>query len=554
MNARLPLAALAAVLLAATAFAQPGPPPFPPPLPAPPTPLGNPTTPDKVLLGKALFWEEQMSSSLTVACGTCHQPTAGGSDFRTSQDPVGSTHPGFDGLFGTPDDVRGSKGRIRTNSNDQYIASPEFGVDVQVTGRKTPTMINAAFSPRQFWDGRAGPAFQDPITGNTVLQANAALESQAAGPPVSDAEMAHVGEDWVAVAARITNAVPLRLATDIPASLATFINNRTYPDLFQLAFGTSEVTPTRIAMALAAYERTLISNQSPFDLAIAGVPGSLTQQQVQGFALFNSPQARCAVCHSGALTSNNSFRNIGVRPNGEDLGRGAITGNPADDGHFKVPNLRNVAIRGPYFHNGSFQTLAEVVDFYDRGGDFHVGQDPAIAPLGLNPPQKASLIAFLNALTDPRVAAGTAPFDRPTLGTETNRVPELYGPVSGGGPAGSPRAIAEEIPVLGATSFTIGVKNAAPGAFTLLALDLAPAAPPIAVSGILLNLAASPAFLTAPIGPTQGSGPGGGFNSVSFKLPTTNPLPPGQSVYLQWILFGPGGPAATEGIAFQLFD
>lgn len=552
--ALLPLTGLLLWATCSMSSAQPGG-GFPPPLPPPPAPPQNLTNPQKVLLGKVLFWDEQVSSSGTVACGTCHIPTSGGSDPRTAALAMDSTHPGVDGVFGTADDIHGSMGRILGQADGSYAASPLFGLERQVTTRKTPSMINSAYFPTLFWDGRAGPSFADPVTGAPLIPMGGALESQAAGPPVSDVEMAHLGEDWPGVAARIAAARPLALAENLPADIADFVAGRTYPELFQLAFGSPPVTPSRIAMAIAAYERTLFSNQSPFDQAIAGVPGAMTPQQLAGFQLFSSPQARCSICHAGPLTSNGTFRNIGVTPIAQDLGRGAITGNPADNGRFKVPSLRNVALRGPYFHNGSAATLADVVEFYDRGGDFHVNQDPLIAPLNLNQGQKNSLVAFLMALTDPRVAAAAAPFDRPTLFTESSRQPIVYGPASSAGAGPLPQAIAIEPPILGNPNLTIGLKNVAPGQPVLLAIDTAAAKPALPAAGILLNVAATPNLLLLPLGITQGTSVASGHASISFALPPTNFLPPDQSVFFQWILPAPGPlpTAASEGIELRFF-
>ena len=111
-----------------------------------------------------------------------------------------------------------------------------------------------------------------------------------------------------------------------------------------------------------------------------------------------------------------------MRPPAEDLGRQIVTDNPGDRGRFKVPSLRNVGLRAPYFHNGGKATLTDVVNFYNVGGEFFDNQDPAINPLGLSPQQIAQIVDFLqNGLTDPRVAQGLPPFDRPTLHSELVR-------------------------------------------------------------------------------------------------------------------------------------
>src|SRR5690606_34950180 len=115
----------------------------------------------------------------------------------------------------------------------------------------------------------------------------------------------------------------------------------------------------------------------------------------------------CRLCHQGGMTSDHRFRNIALRPGGGDEGRLPISGNPSDYVAFKTPNLLNVALRGPFMHNGRFGTLEEVVEFYDRGGDFPAANvDVLIQPLGLSTGDKSDLIAFMtNELTDPRVPA-----------------------------------------------------------------------------------------------------------------------------------------------------
>ena len=431
-------ALLASALIAPLALAQ-GPGGGPLPLQPPPAPPGNPVTAAKADLGQALFWDEQLSSTRSVACGTCHIPAAGGSDPRSTLGSERATHPGADGLFGTNDDVVGSPGVPLSRADGTYELDALFGVREQATGRKAPSTIGSGYSPSLFWDGRASGQLIDPITGGVVLPFGASLEAQVLGPPVSTAEMSHVGRDWVDVATRIAESKPLQLSPVIPAALDAWIGGRNYPQLFLEAFGTAEVTPARIAMAVATYERTLVPNQTRFDQALAGVP-SLTPIERQGRQLFNA--LSCGSCHAGNRLTNDLFFNIGVRPVGEDLGRFDVTGTPGDRGRFKVPSLRNVELRAPYFHNGGMATLADVIDFYDRGGDFNSGtKDPRIVPLGLTQQQKNALVAFLSApLTDGRVLAQSGPFERPLLYTETSVAPTRYGTATPGA-AGIPSAL-----------------------------------------------------------------------------------------------------------------
>jgi cytochrome c peroxidase len=466
-----PWIVLAALLAAAPAGAQPPPPPPPlQPLPAPPQPAGNPVTPAKAMLGKALFWDEQLSSTSTVACGTCHRAGSGGSDPRSSlPNAANATNPGPDGVFGTPDDIVGSPGVVLNDATGAYLWSGTFGARVQVTPRLAPAHINAAYGPQLFWDGRASGTFVDPLTGATVLAAGAALESQAAGPPVADVEMAHTGRDWLQVALRVAASAPLALAANLPADLAAFLDGRDYPALFADAFGSADVTPSRIVMAIASYERTLVSNRTPFDSTIVGT-AVLTPQENAGRQLFG--QLPCASCHAGALMSDNQFHYIGVRPAAEDAGRMIVTHLQQDQGAMKTPSLRNVQLRRSYMHDGRFHTLAEVVAFYNRGGDFNApNKDPRIVPLNLTPQQQASLVAFLSRpLVDPRVAAESAPFDRPTLFTESGFAPQL---VDGGvaGALGVPQAVALEPALAGNPRFTVAVAGAPSGAEAILVVD-----------------------------------------------------------------------------------
>ena len=257
-----------------------------PPVPFPP---GNPQTTAKALLGKALFWDEQLSSTRTVACGTCHIPGGGTADPRTLSAGSLSMHPGLDASFGTPDDVGGSFGVPANDAGGQYLPSA-FGMSPQVTPRRTQGVIMAAYSPTLFWDGRASGEFRDPVTNAVLLPALAALESQALGPFLNEIEMGHAGRTLTDLLDRVNGVAPLAMATNLPATLDGFVNGRSYPDLFQAAFGTRDVTPARIAMALATYQRELVPDQSPFDL---GTMDGFARAGEQVFRLVG----RCALCH-----------------------------------------------------------------------------------------------------------------------------------------------------------------------------------------------------------------------------------------------------------------
>src|SRR3989440_313298 len=426
------------------------------PLNPPPVPPGNPITAAKAYLGKTLFWDEQLSSTRTVACGTCHFAASGGSDSRAIIGSARSTNPGADGLFGTADDVFASPGVISNNSDGTYNLSPVYGFREQVPGRS-------------------------------------------------------------------------------------------YPELFEEAFGTPEVTPVRIALAIATFERTLYSDRTPFDQSVAQIT-PLAAAEIRGQGVFN--QSRCNVCHAGTLFSDNQFHNIGVRPQFEDTGRFQVTGNPNNIGEFRTPNLRNVGLRGPYFHDGHFATLEEVVDFYNRGGDFNAPNidHNLIRPLNLSPQQKSDLVAFLRgALTDPRVAAGSAPFDRPLLYSESARVPQIIGSGSAGTGNNVPQVVAIEPPVVANPNFTVGVWNALGGADAVLVIDnrdpgvgAAPASASFNRSVIRLS----------------GSGAGQGFGSVSIQIANSASLV-GQTFYGRWYVSDPnaaGGVAVSPAFRFTIFN
>jgi cytochrome c peroxidase len=517
------------------------------PLNPPPQPPGNPVTAAKAYLGKTLFWDEQLSSTRTVACGTCHFAANGGSDSRAFVGSTRARNPGADGVFGTADDVFASPGVISNNGDGTYSLSPVYGFHEQVTGRKSRSYIDAGFSPVLFWDGRATGTFSDPIGGTVVLQNGGALESQVLGPPVNATEMANANRTWVEVASRIANSHPLALSLTVPAGLRDWIDGRSYPELFQEAFGTSDVTPVRIAEAIATFERTLYSDRTPFDLSVQNIaPLGAAEQRGQG--IFNT--RGCNVCHAGSLFSDNAFHNIGVRPQTEDTGRFQVTGNTNNIGEFRTPSLRNVGLRGPYFHDGHFQTLEEVVAFYNRGGDFDAPNinHNLIRPLGLNQQQQSDLVAFLrNALSDPRVVAGSAPFDRPTLYSESNRVPVITGAGAPGSGGNIPQVTAIEPPLAGNPGFTVGIFNAVGGAAAVLVIDsndpgTGPSIPATAsLARISLTLA--------------GSGAGNGFGSASLLIPGNSALI-GQSFFGRWYVrdsSAAGGVAVSPAFRFTVF-
>jgi len=437
------------------ARAQGGPPPLPA-LGPPPIPVENPQTPAKIALGQVLFWDEQLSVTGTVACGTCHMPRAGGNEPRTSQPNPASVHPGADALFGTPDDIVGSMGVPSHDSTGLYQRSALFGVAPQVGTRQSQSAINAAYPTTLFWDGRAATTFNDPDTQTTLISNGGALENQALGPVVNTLEMAHAARSLADVSARITTLRPLRLSPSVPAALQSWIANRGYPALFNEVFGTAVVSPARIALAIASYERSLVANQTPHDLQGIGQP-AMSQTELAGRQAF--VQAGCARCHGGPLLSDNNFHYIGVRPGNADVGRFGVTGINADRGRMRTPPLRNVEITAPYMADGRLRTLEEVVDFYNRGGDFTApNKDPRIVPLGLSAADRAAIVTFLRRpLTDVRARDETGVFVRPMLFSESPFVPQSVSVGTPGQGGLIPRLIATEAPLAGSNAFTIGV-------------------------------------------------------------------------------------------------
>ena len=276
--------------------------------------------------------------------------------------------------------------------------------------RNAPTLWNAAYVQSLFWDGRTN-----------------SLEDQAL-VPLTHADEMGVG-DTADMAADLT-AIP------------------EYAALFDAAFGggAAAITPENVSRALAAFQRTLISDDAPFDRYAAGEFDALTPQQRRGLALFRSGATRCFECHGAPTFASDTFRVIGVPS--EDPGRAGVV----DDGMagaFKVPTLRNIALSAPYMHDGSMATLEDVVAFYEAGGGRAHGAegvDVFVNPFELNDQERADLIAFLYALTDesglPAIPAAV-PSGLPVVGPIDNPAREAvaaHNTAAGGG------AVAERAP------------------------------------------------------------------------------------------------------------
>ncbi len=289
-------------------------------------PKDNPMTPEKVALGKRLYFDPRLSYDDTVSCASCH-------DLRLA---------GGDG------------GPVST------------GIGGQKGGISAPPTINAAYMDLQFWDGRAP-----------------SLEEQAKGPVVNPIEMGMPSHQ--VLVEKLKGIEEYRLD-------------------FQKVFG-GEITIDNMAKAIAAFERTLLSGNSPFDrYKYAGEDGALSDLAKQGMGIFVG-KGRCITCHQFtdrfALFMDNNFHNLGVGMNktNPDLGRYGVTGKEKDKGAFKTPTLRNIALTAPYMHDGSERTLEAVVEFYDRGGTKNPYLDGAMQPLNLTQIEKAALVELMRSLT-----------------------------------------------------------------------------------------------------------------------------------------------------------
>jgi len=532
--------ALAWSLLSRLAAAQLFPPTAPP---------ENPITPEKAILGKILFWDEQLSSDNTIACGTCHQPGQGGAD------PAFTRTAGDDGRMNTADDTWGSPGMRLADSLGRYKPDRAFGFEQQVTDRIATEFMAASYFTTLFWDGRAGTTFVDPISGAQLIAAGGALESQLVEPPVSSAEMAHEGRDWSEIERKLKRVRPLALATDFPSDIVDALTfHPTYPDLFAHAFGDAAITVGRIAFAIATYERTLAPLNTPWDSYIAGNKGALTPGEERGFNLFIG-KARCNLCHEPPLFANDKFHNIGVRPWREDPGLKGVTGDHGDRGKFRTPTLRNVGLRRRWMHNGKFGDLNHVLDFYIRGGDHTDNLDVLIIPLDIDALEKFDLYDFMtDGLTDAEVKDEVRLYSRPKLRSEQPSNPALFGDESPGDSGYVPQMVAHAAPNLGNRAFKLGVHGGLGGALALVALSSERSPPDTWVDGIPLNVATSPEpyIVTFTL---LGAGPGGGYQTLLLPL-TNDPILAGQDWFAQWFVEDPqavGGWSATKGaqITFQ---
>lgn len=284
-------------------------------------PSDNPQTPEKIELGRKLFFDTSMSRDFKTSCATCHAPDKGFADGL----PLAK---GFGG---------------------------------QTLGRHTPTVLNAAYNEPQFWDGRAH-----------------GLEEQAQGPIMAAGEMNMGTEELV-----------------IERLKSTPDYAKAFKDIFN-----AEPSLPLVGKAIAAYERTLVTPNSPFDRYMAGDKNAMTEPQKRGLLLYIG-KASCSQCHSGPNFTDNKYYNLGVDSPGAvaDSGRFKISKDEADRFAFKTPTVRNAELTAPFMHDGSVATLEELVEFYNKGGGASDTKSKLMRPLNLTKTEQSDLVEFIKALT-----------------------------------------------------------------------------------------------------------------------------------------------------------
>ena len=300
-----------------------------------PVSADNPQTPEKIALGHELFWDARLSKSGTTSCETCHLPEKGWAD-------------------------------------GQKLSKKDDG---KMNTRHTPTLLNAAFAPTFYWDGRA-PSLEKQIA--------AAWKGQMG-----------VGDD--------------KGTAEIAKKVGAVAGYKTE---FQKVFQ-ADATPDNIVKALAAYVRTLVSGNSAWDKSEAGDAKALTAAQKRGADLFKN-KAKCSLCHAGFALTAWEFHNIGIGMDKKDPdpGRGKVDpSNPKLGGAFKVPTLRNVSKTAPYMHDGRFDTLEQVVEYFEKPIDSPNLDEKVKGGIKLSADEKKDLLEFLKALdgSDPDPKKPTLP-------------------------------------------------------------------------------------------------------------------------------------------------
>lgn len=518
----------------------------------PPVPPQNPITPEKAVLGKILFFEEQLASDNTVACGTCHIPGLSFTDDRPA------VWLGPDGIPETLDDVFGSFGVVNMDLNQDYDPDPDFVLSPQVTHRRTNDIFGALYAPNIFWDGRASDAFEDPETGLIVIPTGGALESQAIAPLLSPVEQGHRFRTWDQIRTKLQTIQPLRLASDLtPDIVAALAVDPTYPELFEAAFGTTDINAERIAFALATYQRTLVPDQTPWDDFINGNPNALTPRQLDGWQQFDGI-AKCSQCHTPPVFSDGDFHNNGFRPWQMDPGLMDTTGLFDDRGKFKTPSLRNAGLRKRFFHNGAFQQMfpAGVSNVYwGGGGGFDDNLDPIFTPLSQIPGiDRERIFEFVAvALTDPRVENELPPFDRPTLRYENFTFGQnLFGQPTPGRFGDAPLITANSPAMIGTVQeLRIGLSRA-PAGETAHLFGSRGRGFGIIRGGVALNVRFP--LVIHEIVTVDGPGPVRGHKTVKLDIPN-NPAIVGTNLYFQWVVEdtqAPTGASASRGAVVEI--
>jgi cytochrome c peroxidase len=328
---------------------------------APKTPAGNPATKDKVALGRVLFWDPILSGRRDVACATCHHPRFGYAENR-------DLSIGVDGIG------LGASRHFKTASTIPFVK------------RNSQTILNTAFNG--ITDGGA----HDPSTAPMFwdLRVNG-LEAQALEPIKTLEEMR--GDTYTE-------------ANAIPSVVARLNAVAEYRDLFARAFsGVRPITGDQLGQALAAFQRSLTASNAPFDRYLRGAPDAMSDAQLRGMRRFQ--RVGCINCHHGPMFSDYQVHVLGV----PDNPRLRVSDAGVDQRYaFRTASLRNLTYTAPYMHNGVFDSLRDVLEFYDdvsgrrgRARNAHVSReqlDPLLRQLRDPDDRAGDLIAFLEALTD----------------------------------------------------------------------------------------------------------------------------------------------------------
>ncbi len=320
------------------------------------TPADNVQSPEKVTLGRMLFFDPVLSGNNDIACATCHHPSLGFADALDLSIGVNGQGLGSTRHFISPNNIPFAKRNALSIINTAFNG---------ITAGGTSDPANAAM----FFDNRTH-----------------SLELQSLEPIKTMEEM----RGTAISPANILDTVMLRLQR-IPQ----------YVRLFTNAFGAANtITTDNMAKAIAAYERTIVSNQSPYDRYVRGDQSAMTSTQISGMNLFASNG--CTNCHSGSMFSDYALHILSVPDNAKRPGDNGAGGTYA----FRTPSLRNLALTAPYMHSGAFSNLNDVLDFYDQVGEgrsqnAHVGGGQLDSKLQrINRGDKDAIIQFLNALND----------------------------------------------------------------------------------------------------------------------------------------------------------